>query len=120
MVPRLSYWLYWPIRLFLELAVVLMLLGAVTQLERTDTFDFWGLDDIVRLHMLYALPVFWLARWRPWTIWLTGPLWFAALAMLMLLSAAFYNPAPLWLPAFGIIIVAAYRLGKAQHRKHDP
>ena len=103
--------------MFLELGGVLLASAAVTQLERNGTFAFWGLADIVRLHLLYALPVFWLTRWRPWTIWLTAPLWFAALFLLMLMSAAFYNPAPLWLPAFGIIIFAAYGLGKAQHRK---
>ena len=117
MTPRLSYWLYWPVRMFAELVIALLVLAAVSQLERSGTFTFYGLADILRLHLMYALPVFWLTRWRPWTIWLTGPLWFAALFMLMMLSAAFYNPAPLWLPAFGLIIFAAFRLGKAQHRK---
>jgi hypothetical protein len=116
-VPRLSYWLYWPLRLLAELLVVLMLLAAITQLERDGTFAFGDIGDLLRLHLLYALPVFWLARWRPWTIWITGPLWLLAMLTMVLFAASLFMAVPLYVFALGLIIFAAYRLGKAQHRK---
>ncbi len=117
MVPRLSFWLYWPTRLFAELMVVCLALAAITQVERAGTFSFYGLADILRLHLMFALPVFWLARWRPWTIWIMIPIWCLALLALMIMSAAMFMGAPPYLFAFGLIVFAAYRLGKSQHRK---
>ncbi|QDH34571.1 hypothetical protein [Porphyrobacter sp. YT40] len=111
--------LYWPLRLFLELLGLGLALFVLRALEKEGLLDFmhFEMPDWLRVHLIYGLLVFWLARWRPWTIWLTGAIYLFLMAFGILLAGALFMSFNLSALLLVAIIGFAYRLGKSQHRK---
>jgi hypothetical protein len=108
---------YWTGRMLAELFIVICVLVGMTRLERADVVNFGELGDFFRIHLLYALLVFWLARWHPRTIRWTGTIYVLGLAFSVFIGlAVFYLPSP-WILALSLLIFAAYRLGKSQYRE---
>ena len=117
MTLRLSRWFYWPIRLLAELALLFIALLIITRIERYHPdFFYYDFADILRIHLIYGILVFWLSRWHPMTIWITGTIYALGLLGFFLFASALYLPFPFTTFAFATVIYAAYQLGKSQHR----